>query len=63
MPGTFRDSGLSSLNRTYNSNTGVRVSRIDDTDLNGTTQVPGQTPSTTNTRAWLTQNLGYLTAE
>ncbi|MQM20255.1 hypothetical protein Taro_053273, partial [Colocasia esculenta] len=91
MPGTFRDSGLSSLevrhwkrtswgpvtstgvrtpnyeratrdkttnshkslshcrlslSRTYNSSTGVRVSRTDDTDLDGTAQVPRQAPST-----------------
>ncbi|MQL72846.1 hypothetical protein Taro_005185, partial [Colocasia esculenta] len=46
--------------RTYNSNTGVRVSRSDDTDLDGTTQVPGQSPELT---AWLTKNLGHLTGE
>ncbi|MQM12486.1 hypothetical protein Taro_045403 [Colocasia esculenta] len=41
-------------------NTGVRVSRSDDTDLDGTTQVPGQSPELT---AWLTKNLGHLTGE
>ncbi|MQM11942.1 hypothetical protein Taro_044852, partial [Colocasia esculenta] len=46
--------------RTYNSNTGVRVSRSDDTDLDGTTQVPGQSPELT---AWLTKNLGDPTGE
>ncbi|MQL74368.1 hypothetical protein Taro_006721, partial [Colocasia esculenta] len=46
--------------RTYNSNTRVRVSRSDDTDLNGTTQVPGQGPELT---AWLTKNLGHPTGE
>ncbi|MQM19728.1 hypothetical protein Taro_052739, partial [Colocasia esculenta] len=104
MPGTFRDSGLSSLkvrhwkrtswgpvsttgvrtpttsalqvtkrqvrqslshcrlslSRTYNSNTGVRVSRSDDTDLDGTTQVPGQSPELI---AWLIENLGHPTGE
>ncbi|MQL69781.1 hypothetical protein Taro_002090 [Colocasia esculenta] len=46
MPGTFRDSGPSSLDWMYNSNIGVRVSRTDDTYLDGTTQVLGQAPST-----------------
>ncbi|MQL85995.1 hypothetical protein Taro_018513, partial [Colocasia esculenta] len=46
--------------RTYNSNTGVRVSRSDDTDLDGTTRVPGQSPELT---AWLTKNLGHPTGE
>ncbi|MQL78008.1 hypothetical protein Taro_010411, partial [Colocasia esculenta] len=32
----------------------------DDTDLNGTTQVPGQSPELT---AWLTKNLGHPTGE
>ncbi|MQM18669.1 hypothetical protein Taro_051663 [Colocasia esculenta] len=44
----------------YNSNTGVRVSRSDDTDLDGTTQVPRQSPELT---AWLTKNLGHPTGE
>ncbi|MQL69715.1 hypothetical protein Taro_001996 [Colocasia esculenta] len=48
------------LLETYNSNTGVRVSRSDDTDLDGTTQVPGQSPELT---AWLTKNLGHPTGE
>ncbi|MQL86723.1 hypothetical protein Taro_019267 [Colocasia esculenta] len=47
-------------NRTCNSNTGVRVSRSDDTDLDGTTQVPGQSPELA---AWLTKNLGHPTGE
>ncbi|MQM16624.1 hypothetical protein Taro_049583 [Colocasia esculenta] len=34
----------------------------DDIDLDAT-QVPGQTPCTTNTRALLTKNLGYSTRE
>ncbi|MQL88450.1 hypothetical protein Taro_021014, partial [Colocasia esculenta] len=38
----------------------VRVSRSDDTDLDGTTQVPGQSPELT---AWLTKNLGHPTGE
>ncbi|MQL73628.1 hypothetical protein Taro_005975, partial [Colocasia esculenta] len=46
--------------RTYNSSKGVRVSRSDDTDLDGTTQVPGQSPELT---AWLTENLGHPTGE
>ncbi|MQL74036.1 hypothetical protein Taro_006399, partial [Colocasia esculenta] len=46
--------------RTYNSNTRVRVSRSDDTDLDGTAQVPGQSPELT---AWLTKNLGHPTGE
>ncbi|MQL88782.1 hypothetical protein Taro_021349 [Colocasia esculenta] len=46
--------------RTCNSNTRVRVSRSDDTDLDGTTQVPGQSPELT---AWLTKNLGHPTGE
>ncbi|MQM03661.1 hypothetical protein Taro_036450, partial [Colocasia esculenta] len=50
-----------SLSWTYNSSNRVRVSRTDDTDLNGA-QVPGQT-SSTNTRVWLTQNLGHPTEE
>ncbi|MQM21440.1 hypothetical protein Taro_054481 [Colocasia esculenta] len=49
-----------SLSRTYNLNTGVRVSRSDDTDLDGTTQVPGQSPELT---AWLIENLGHPTRE
>ncbi|MQL92523.1 hypothetical protein Taro_025149, partial [Colocasia esculenta] len=60
MLGTIRDSGPSSLTRTYNSNTGVRVSRSDDTDLDGTTQVLGQSPELTT---WLTKNLGHATGE
>ncbi|MQM19935.1 hypothetical protein Taro_052949 [Colocasia esculenta] len=60
MPVTSRDPGLGSLDQTYNSNTGVRVSRSDDTDLDGTTQVPGQSPELT---AWLTENLGHPTGE
>ncbi|MQL86443.1 hypothetical protein Taro_018977 [Colocasia esculenta] len=60
MPGTSRDPGLGSLDRMYNSNTGVRVSRSDDTDLDGTTQVSGQSPELT---AWLTKNLGDPTGE
>ncbi|MQL98200.1 hypothetical protein Taro_030907 [Colocasia esculenta] len=44
--------------RTYNSNTRVKVSRSNDTDLDGTTQVPGQSPKLT---AWLTKNLGHPT--
>ncbi|MQM02592.1 hypothetical protein Taro_035364, partial [Colocasia esculenta] len=32
----------------------------DDTDLDGTTQVPGQSPELT---AWLTENLGHPTRE
>ncbi|MQL94939.1 hypothetical protein Taro_027604, partial [Colocasia esculenta] len=46
--------------RTYNSNKGVRVSRTDDTDLDGTTQVSRQSPELT---AWLTENLGHPTRE
>ncbi|MQL69288.1 hypothetical protein Taro_001616 [Colocasia esculenta] len=34
--------------------------RSDDTDLDGTTQVPGQSPELT---AWLTKNLGHPTGE
>ncbi|MQL77347.1 hypothetical protein Taro_009753 [Colocasia esculenta] len=49
-----------SLSQTYNSSKGVRVSRSDDTDLDGTTQVPGQSPALT---AWLTENLGHPTGE
>ncbi|MQM05253.1 hypothetical protein Taro_038062, partial [Colocasia esculenta] len=49
-----------SLDRTCNSNIGVRVSRLDDTNLDGTTQVPGQSPELT---AWLTKNLGHPTGE
>ncbi|MQM21685.1 hypothetical protein Taro_054728 [Colocasia esculenta] len=60
MPGTFRVSGRSTLDRTYNSSKGVRVSRTDDTDLDGTAQVPGQIPELT-TR--LTENLGHPTRE
>ncbi|MQM10652.1 hypothetical protein Taro_043549 [Colocasia esculenta] len=45
---------------TYNSNTRVRVSRSDDTDLDSTAQVPGQSPELT---AWLTKNLGHPTGE
>ena len=36
------------------------MSRSDDTDHDGTTQVPGQSPELT---AWLTQNLGHPTGE
>ncbi|MQL89567.1 hypothetical protein Taro_022136 [Colocasia esculenta] len=32
----------------------------DDTDLDGTTQVPGQSPELT---VWLTENLGHPTGE
>ncbi|MQL94948.1 hypothetical protein Taro_027613, partial [Colocasia esculenta] len=46
--------------RMYNSSKGVRVSRSDDTDLDGTTQVPGQSLELT---AWLTENLGHPTGE
>ncbi|MQM16446.1 hypothetical protein Taro_049404 [Colocasia esculenta] len=60
MPGTSRDPGPGSLDQTYNSNTGVRASKSDDTDLDGTTQVPGQSPELT---AWLTENLGHPTGE
>ncbi|MQM02019.1 hypothetical protein Taro_034783 [Colocasia esculenta] len=60
MPGTSRDPGLGSLDRTYNSDKGVRVSRSDNTDLDGTAQVPGQSPELT---AWLTENLGHPTGE
>ncbi|MQM13929.1 hypothetical protein Taro_046857 [Colocasia esculenta] len=48
------------VSRTYNSSKGVRVSRSDDTDLDGTTQVPGQSPELT---AWLIKNLGHPTGE
>ncbi|MQL86053.1 hypothetical protein Taro_018580 [Colocasia esculenta] len=44
----------------YKSSTGVRVSRSDDTDLDSTTQVPGQSAELT---AWLTKNLGHPTGE
>ncbi|MQM06981.1 hypothetical protein Taro_039814, partial [Colocasia esculenta] len=47
MPGTSRDPGPGSL-------------ESDDTDLDGTTQVPGQSPELT---AWLTKNLGHPTEE
>ncbi|MQL82952.1 hypothetical protein Taro_015415 [Colocasia esculenta] len=47
-------------NRTYNSSKGVRVSMSDDTDLDGTTQVPRQSPELTT---WLTENLWHPTGE
>ncbi|MQL82489.1 hypothetical protein Taro_014947 [Colocasia esculenta] len=47
MPGTSRDPGPGSL-------------ESDDTDLDGTTQVSGQSPELT---AWLTKNLGHPTGE
>ncbi|MQL69216.1 hypothetical protein Taro_001514 [Colocasia esculenta] len=39
---------------------GHQADRSDDTDLNGTAQVPGQSPKLT---AWLTENLGHPTEE
>ncbi|MQL88270.1 hypothetical protein Taro_020829 [Colocasia esculenta] len=47
MPGTSGDPGPGSL-------------ESDDTDLDGTAQVPGQSPELT---AWLTKNLGHPTGE
>ncbi|MQL87480.1 hypothetical protein Taro_020007 [Colocasia esculenta] len=47
MPDTSGDPGLGPL-------------ESDDTDLDGTTQVPGQSPELT---AWLTENLGHPTGE
>ncbi|MQM05822.1 hypothetical protein Taro_038637 [Colocasia esculenta] len=44
----------------YNSSKGVRVFRSDDTDLDGTAQVLGQSPELTT---WLTENLGHPTGE
>ncbi|MQM04244.1 hypothetical protein Taro_037040 [Colocasia esculenta] len=38
----------------------LRTTRSDDTDLDGTTQVSGQSPELT---AWLTKNLGHPTGE
>ncbi|MQL82246.1 hypothetical protein Taro_014731 [Colocasia esculenta] len=38
----------------------LRTTRSDDTDLDGTAQVPGQSPELT---AWLTENLGHPTGE
>ncbi|MQL75278.1 hypothetical protein Taro_007659 [Colocasia esculenta] len=61
MPNTSGDPGPGSLDRTCNSNTRVRVSRSDDTDLDGTTQNLPQFPGSRRTLREFPRELHHVT--